>query len=651
LLDQYTSEAGILEGKHGRYTTHCFRRGGAQHRFMFAKEKWSLKAIKWWGGWSEGEGVGTIMKYLLDEFVRYESGFGDMLSPARSDSRHSIFMGETTSSSGAEFVTQRSLAVSMETLRASLSNEANEVQRRSERSLDQKLSNLREDMSSSIALSNERLLQQIYHAIQLSATPAPSTSVTVVSTTTPQMESQASQQTQIQTQKQKQKKHQSGDDRAATLRIPDIATWKDAIRQWDNGELDKGLALPLKNWTTGMRRTDPSRYSQRKLIATEYIYLGRSDQNMRDIHGDSVDLVSSLIASIRSHNRERKKHSLGSGEGGSRRSDEDSEEEEVDHLIRRKRSAMDLHDVYRFALAALITAVLISFPLALAATIRLRAALPQHRPRNKVKRKSVSEADASKSISALSKPEEISTLNSRILPPESSTSILSTSIPKCTTTIFLGSGGHTAEMLQLISGLDISKYSPRHYVVGWDDNSSIEKLHRLEASRQQKDITIAIQDSKGAKGSNAVGHGDQLDGYTVHRIPRSRHVHQSMITTPFTLAKSLLVAMPLVKRLTCLPKQDFNLYSDSQSVSTTATPGSNRVHNRRSILLMNGPGTCFALALAVIGARILGVPDEQTPDLIFVESFARVKTLSLAGKLLYPLCDVFLVQWPGLKKR
>jgi integrase len=51
LLDQFSSEAGLMEGhvRGGRFTTHCFRRGGAQHRFQHAKEKWPPKAIKWWG--------------------------------------------------------------------------------------------------------------------------------------------------------------------------------------------------------------------------------------------------------------------------------------------------------------------------------------------------------------------------------------------------------------------------------------------------------------------------------------------------------------------------------------------------------------------------------------------------------------------------
>ncbi|KAF9344421.1 UDP-N-acetylglucosamine transferase subunit, partial [Mortierella sp. AD094] len=200
---------------------------------------------------------------------------------------------------------------------------------------------------------------------------------------------------------------------------------------------------------------------------------------------------------------------------------------------------MDLRNVYNIALAAIITAVLIALPLALITTVRLRAALPQHRPSSKAShsRRKVEPSVTSTALesisSALSKPEETSTLKSRVLPsgPSTSSKTLSASCHKCTTTIFLGSGGHTAEMLQLVSGLDTSKYSPRHYVVGWDDESSVEKLRRLETFRNQKDVTNAFQENARTKST-----ADALDGYTVHRIPRSRYVHQSMLTTPFTLA-------------------------------------------------------------------------------------------------------------------
>ncbi|KAF9184224.1 RNA helicase [Haplosporangium sp. Z 11] len=279
------------------------------------------------------------------------------------------------------------------------------------------------------------------------------------------------------------------------------------------------------------------------------------------------------------------------------------------------------HLVHNLVLASIITAALIAVPLALFAIIRLYRALPQHRP-SKNTRNVTSDTIASISTSLSN---DTLKLRSR-----ATTSSLSPSSLKCATTIFLGSGGHTAEMLQLVSGLDVIKYSPRHYVVGWDDESSIEKIHRLEVARGEKDITVAFQTD-----------GDKnTEGYTIHRIPRSRYVHQSMLTTPFTLAKSLLVAMPLIKRLTCLSVKQRRVQGDTNSAQNKGT--------KKSVLLMNGPGTCFALALAVIGARMMGVPDEATPDLVFIESFARVKTMSLAGRLLYPLCDVFLVQWPEL---
>ncbi|KAI8606284.1 oligosaccharide biosynthesis protein Alg14 like-domain-containing protein [Dissophora ornata] len=308
---------------------------------------------------------------------------------------------------------------------------------------------------------------------------------------------------------------------------------------------------------------------------------------------------------------------------------------------------MDLHDVYNLALASVITAVLIAIPLALVAAIRLYVALPQHRRSTKTRTVSFSTTSNTKTSTSSSLPlgDEDSKLKSRAQ-KNSTLNREASLIParRCTTTIFLGSGGHTAEMLQLVSGLDTTKYSPRHYVVGWDDSSSVEKVQQLEATRNQRDVTATFQRRHETQTGSEEG---DLNGYTIHRIPRSRYVHQSMLTTPFTLAKSLLVAMPLIKRLTCLSKASV---SQAQSRSSTSTLEIDMVQ-RRSVLLMNGPGTCFALALAVIGARMLGVPDEQTPDLAFVESFARVKTLSLAGRLLYPLCDVFLVQWPGLAEK
>lgn len=57
LMDDIVEQSGVMRGRNGKFTTHCFRRGGAQYRFMWAPRKWSLKAVKWWGGWSSSENV------------------------------------------------------------------------------------------------------------------------------------------------------------------------------------------------------------------------------------------------------------------------------------------------------------------------------------------------------------------------------------------------------------------------------------------------------------------------------------------------------------------------------------------------------------------------------------------------------------------
>ncbi|KAI0037942.1 DNA breaking-rejoining enzyme, partial [Auriscalpium vulgare] len=97
ILDRLTDASGVMEGRTGKFTTHCFRRGGAQYRFMFAEHKWSMKAVKWWGGWSAGDDVGTVMRYLLDELSAYEEGFSDIMMKSRNKDRHESFMGGSRS--------------------------------------------------------------------------------------------------------------------------------------------------------------------------------------------------------------------------------------------------------------------------------------------------------------------------------------------------------------------------------------------------------------------------------------------------------------------------------------------------------------------------------------------------------------------------
>lgn len=95
------------------------------------------------------------------------------------------------------------------------------------------------------------------------------------------------------------------------------------------------------------------------------------------------------------------------------------------------------------------------------------------------------------------------------------------------------------------------------------------------------------------------------------------------------------------------------------------TPGAPWV----DVLLVNGPGTCV-LVVAVSWIRRVNhccchIDEDTYPGvqsahahvyvqflglnytrIIYVESFARVKSLSLSGKILRPFVDTFVVQWP-----
>jgi len=57
--------------------------------------------------------------------------------------------------------------------------------------------------------------------------------------------------------------------------------------------------------------------------------------------------------------------------------------------------------------------------------------------------------------------------------------------PRCKTMVVLGSGGHTAEMLQMMR-LVTAQHSPRHYVVATTDTMSASKALAFEEARPTK---------------------------------------------------------------------------------------------------------------------------------------------------------------------
>jgi UDP-N-acetylglucosamine:LPS N-acetylglucosamine transferase len=59
-------------------------------------------------------------------------------------------------------------------------------------------------------------------------------------------------------------------------------------------------------------------------------------------------------------------------------------------------------------------------------------------------------------------------------------------------------------------------------------------------------------------------------------------------------------------------------------------------------ILSTGAGLAapFFIAGRLLGRRV-----------VYVESLTRIKTLSLTGRLVYPLANAFFVQWPQVSRR
>jgi len=182
---------------------------------------------------------------------------------------------------------------------------------------------------------------------------------------------------------------------------------------------------------------------------------------------------------------------------------------------------------------------------------------------------------------------------------------------KCSIAVFLGSGGHTSEALTLISALDFSRYNPRIYIISEGDSLSAEKAVALELRK-----TSSNKNERTKK------------EYTLLTIPRARRVHQSLIMAIPTATISFLSCVNYV------------------TLPPLLSPGN--VLPFADVLILNGPGTCFVLCAAVYVNKFFGLP---SPRLMYIETFARVRSLSLSGKLLRPLVDRFVVQWPQLLKQ
>ena len=143
----------------------------------------------------------------------------------------------------------------------------------------------------------------------------------------------------------------------------------------------------------------------------------------------------------------------------------------------------------------------------------------------------------------------------------------------------------------MIRNLTVSQISPIYFVTAHSDQTSLEKIQDFKLSYMSHVQWVSIY--------------------------RSREVKQSWLSSIFTFMYALLQAMQIVWM------------------------------SRPQLIICNGPGTCVPLCLVASVLRFVS-GQHYYPRLVFAESFCRVESLSLTGKILYRIADTFIVQWPEL---
>ncbi|KAL6950120.1 hypothetical protein ACO0QE_000795 [Hanseniaspora vineae] len=190
--------------------------------------------------------------------------------------------------------------------------------------------------------------------------------------------------------------------------------------------------------------------------------------------------------------------------------------------------------------------------------------------------------------------------------------------------VFLGSGGHTGEMLKLLDNYQnlLLNQSTNFYVCFSDDRSLINFQKKY------------------AKPTNTLPSYKTKLHYI--RLYKAREVGSGKTQS---LVSIIATIINLLQKLT-IPL-----------ISACLTSCKNR-KSSKSVFLLNGPGTSVLISIYVRFFQFLhqlvkpltSSGSGKNMKLIYVESLARVNKLSLSGALIYyaKLYDEFVVQWQEL---
>ena len=191
--------------------------------------------------------------------------------------------------------------------------------------------------------------------------------------------------------------------------------------------------------------------------------------------------------------------------------------------------------------------------------------------------------------------------------------------------IVLGSGGHTSEMFMLMSDMDPASYTFRRYVISSGDTFSARMASRFEEELAEK----------------ARSDGTSYGAFDIKVVSRARNIHQPLWTTPMSALKCLWDCIAVLRGS---PPYGLNVMKMKETGHSWSYP---------DLIIANGPATAAIFILASYLLRFFAFPGSQDMRSIYVESWARVKTPSLSGRLLLAagMCDRFLVQWDTIKPK
>ncbi|PFH60761.1 hypothetical protein XA68_10375 [Ophiocordyceps unilateralis] len=185
--------------------------------------------------------------------------------------------------------------------------------------------------------------------------------------------------------------------------------------------------------------------------------------------------------------------------------------------------------------------------------------------------------------------------------PERRTSVPAVAPDYCL--FVLGSGGHTKEMLMMMDDgfCDLQSFH-RRYLLSSGDRVSSHQLQDYEAR-----LTSLCR-----------AEGTEPGSYDVHTVMRARRVYQSLLTTPLTAIACVLSVLSVL-------------------LSPPPANATGRQLPYPTLVFSNGPGTGFCVALAAHLLKMFCVVPENVMRFVYIESWARISTLSLTGRLL--LCS------------